>query len=89
MNKYKVVLDMFKNKILFLFKRYDHNDNKIFASKDLLFLSTTSFIVITRSFNLIVKNDSNENNFDINYSKDVSNKKRSISTFKTFKVIKI
>ena len=94
MNKYKVVLDMLKNKILFLFKRCDYNNNKILTSKDLSFLSTTLFIIITRSFKLIIKNDLNENNFDINYSKNVSkkkltNKKRSTSIFKAFKENKI
>ena len=86
---------MFKNKILFFSERCDHNDNKILISKDLSFLSTTSFIIITRSFKFIVKNNSNEDNFDINYSKDVSNrkelinKKRSISIFRTLKKNKI
>ena len=89
MNKYEIVFDMFRNKILFLFKRYDHDNNKILTSKDLLFLSNASSIVITRPFKFTVKNDSNENNFDINYSKDVFNKKRSTSTLKTFKEIKI
>ena len=79
---------MFKNKILFLFKRCDHNDNKILTLKDLSFLSIISFVVITRSFKFIVKNDSNEDNFDINYSKD-SNKKKLTLTFKTFKKKKI
>ena len=55
---------MFKDKILFFSKRCDHNNNKILTSKDLSFLSTTLFIIITRSFKLIVKNDSNKNNFD-------------------------
>ena len=89
MNKYKVILDMFKNKILFFFKRCDHNNNKILTSKDLSFLSNISFIVITRLFKLIVKNDSNEDNFDMNHSKDVFNKKKSTSTFKTLKEMKI
>ena len=95
MNKHKVILDMFKNKILFLFKRYDYDDNKISASKDLSFLSTTSSVVITRSFKFIVENDSNENSFDMNHSKNVSNRKeltnrkRSISILKTFKKNKI
>ena len=70
---------MLKNKILFLFKRYNHNDNKILISEDLLFLSIISLIIITRSFKFIVKNDLNENNFDINYSKNVSNKKELIN----------
>ena len=88
MNKYKVVLDMLKNKILFLFKRYNHNDNKISTTKDLSFLSI-SFIIITRSSKSIVENDSNENNFDMNYSKNASNKKRLTSTLKTLKEKKI
>ena len=89
MNKYEIVLDMFKNKILFLFKRCDYNNNKILTSKDLSFLSITSFNIITRPFKFIVENNSNENNFDMNHSKDVSNKKKSTSIFKAFKEMKI
>ena len=95
MNKYKVVLDMLKDKILFLFKRYNYNNNKILTSKDLSFLSITSFIIITRSFKFIIENDSNENNFDMKYSKNVSNKKeltnkkRLISILRAFKKNKI
>ena len=89
MNKYEVVLDMFRNKILFLFKRYNYNNSKISTLKDLSFLSNASFIVITRSFKFIVENDLNENNFDMNHSKDVFNKKRSTLTLKTLKEIKI
>ena len=85
MNKHKVVLDILKNKILFIFKRYKYNDNKILAFKDLSFLLKTSLIIITRPFKLIIKNKSNENNFDINHFKNISNKKRSTSTLKTFK----
>ena len=66
---------MFKNKIFFLLKRYNYNNNKILTLKDFSFLSITSFVVIIRSFKLTVINESNENNFDINYSKDISNKK--------------
>ena len=80
---------MFKNKILFLFKRCDYNDNKILTLKDLSFLSNASSVVITRSFKFIVENDSNENNFDINHFKNVFNRKRSILTFKAFKEMKI
>ena len=87
MNKYKVVFDMFKNKILFLFERCDYNDNKISTLKDLSFLSITLSVVIARSFKFIVENDSNENNFDM--GKNVSNKKRSTLTFKIFKEKKI
>ena len=76
---------MLKNKMLFMFKRCEYNDNKILTFKNLSFLSKTSLIIIIRSFKFIVKNESNENNFDINYFKDISNRKRSILTFKIFK----
>ena len=89
MNKYKVVLDMFKDKILFLFKRCDHNNNKILTLKDLSFLPNASSVIIIRSFKFIIENDSNENNFDINHFKDVFNKKRLISILKIFKEMKI
>ena len=89
MNKYKVVFDIFKNKILFLFKRCGYNNNKILTSKNLSFLSITLSIVIIRPFKFIVKNDSNENIFDINHSKDVSDKKKSTSIFKIFKEKKV
>ena len=55
----------------------------------------TSSIIIIRPFKLIVENDSNENNFDMNHSKNVSNKKeltnkkRSISILKALKKNKI
>ena len=52
-------------------------------------MSTISFIIIIRSFKSIVENDSNENSFDINHSKDVSNKKRLTLTFKILKKKKI
>ena len=67
----------------------------ILILKDLSFLSITSFIIITRSSKFIVENNSNENNFDINHLKDVSNrkelinKKRSTSTLRAFKKNKI
>ena len=89
MNKYEVILDMFRNKILFLFKRCDHNNNKISTSKDFSFLSNALFVVIIRSFKFIVENNSNENNFDINYSKNAFNRKRLISILKIFKEMKI
>ena len=61
---------MRKNKILFIFKRCKYNDNKVSALKNLSFLSIILFLIITRSLTLIVKNKSNENNFDMNSSKD-------------------
>ena len=76
---------MFKKKILFLFKRCNYNNNKILTSKNFSFLLITSFVVITRSFKFIIKNESNENSFDINHSKNILNKKRLIFTLKIFK----
>ena len=71
--------------MLFIFKRYKYNDNKTLIFKNLSFLLKTLFIIIIRSFKFIVKNKSNKDNFDINYFKNISNKKRSILTFKAFK----
>ena len=71
--------------MLFIFKRYKYNDNKVSTFKNLSFLLKTSFIIIIRSFKFIVKNESNKNNFDINHFKNILNKKRSTSTFKTLK----
>ena len=84
MNKYEIIFDMLKDKMLFVFKRCKHNNNKISTSKNLSFLSIISF-VITRPFKSIIKDKSNEDNFDINFSKDVSNKKKTTLTSKTFK----
>ena len=81
MNKYEVIFDMRKNKILFVFKRYKYNDNKVLASENLSFLSITLSIMIT-FFKLTVKN-SNEESFDINSSKDI--KKRLTSIFRALK----
>ena len=76
---------MLKNKILFIFKRYKYNDNKISTFKNLSLLSKTLFVVITRSLKSIIKNESNKNNFDINHFKDILNRKKLILTFKAFK----
>ena len=70
--------------MLFIFKRCEYNDNKILILKNLSFLSITSS-VITRSFKFIVKNELNENSFDMNFSKNTSNRKKTILTFKTLK----
>ena len=71
--------------MLFIFKRCEYNDNKISAFKNLSFLLKTLFIIIIWPFKFIVKNELNEDNFDINYFKNISNKKRSTLIFKTFK----
>ena len=81
MNKHKVVLDMRKNKILFISKRYEYNDNKVLAFEDLSFLSIISSVVII--FLKLIAEDSNEESFDMNLSKDT--RKRSTFIFKTLK----
>ena len=78
-----MIFDMRKDKILFIFKRYKHDDNKVSISENLSFLLITLFIIITRFFKSIIKNKSNENVFDVNFSKDV--KKRSTSTLRAFR----
>ena len=45
---------MLKNKMLFIFKRYEYNNNKMLILKNLSFLSIILFIII-RSFKFIVK----------------------------------
>ena len=76
---------MLKDKMLFIFKRCKYDDNKISTFENLSFLSKTPFVVITRSFKFIIKNESNGNNFDTYHFKNTSNRKRSTSTFKTLK----
>ena len=78
-----MVFDMRKDKMLFVFKRCEYDDNKVSASENLSFLSIILFVINTRSLKLIAKNKLNENNFDMNFSKDI--KKRSTSTLKTLK----
>ena len=81
MNKYEVILDMRKNKILFVFKRYKHNDNKVSAIENLSFLSIISFIIII-SFKSIIEN-LDEESLDVNSSKDI--RKKSTFILKTLK----
>ena len=69
--------------MLFIFKRYKHDDNKILASKNLLFLSITSFIIITQSFKFIIKDKLDKYDSETDSSKDI--KKKSTSTSKAFK----
>ena len=66
-----MILNMRKDKILFVFKHCEYDDNKISTTKDLSFLSIISFIIIIRFLKSIAKNELNENNFDINSSKDI------------------
>ena len=75
---------MFKDKVLFVSGRCEYNDNKVSISKDFSFLSIISFVV-TRPFKFIVKNESDEDNSDMNFSKDISNRKKIISILRAFK----
>ena len=74
---------MRKDKMLFVFQRYKHDNNKISLSENLSFLLITSFNNIKRSLKFIAKNKSDEESFNMNSSKDI--KKKSTSIFKTFK----
>ena len=65
---------MLKNKLLFILKRYKYNNNKTSLLKNLSFLSIISFIIIIRFFKLIITNKSNEDDFNIKFSKNISNK---------------
>ena len=71
--------------MLFLFKLCEYNNNKMLAFKNLSFLLKTLIFIIIRPFKFIVENESNKNNFNMNYFKDISNRKKSTLTFKTFK----
>ena len=68
MNKHEIILDMKKNKILFVFERYKYNDNKASAIENLSFLSITSSIIII-SFKSTVEN-LDEKSSDVNFSKN-------------------
>ena len=72
---------MRKNKMLFVFERYKYNDNKVSTLKNLSFLSIISFIIII-SLKFTIKN-SNEESFDVNFSKNI--KKKLISTLRALK----
>ena len=78
-----MVFDMRKDKMLFVFERCEHDDNKILLSENLSFLSIISFDNIKRSLKFIAKNKSDEESFNINSSKDI--KKRLTSIFRAFK----
>ena len=80
MNKYIVIFNTFKNKILFVFERCEHDDNNVLISKNFYFLSTIlfQFFIDTRCLKFIIKNELNENKFDINFLKNILNRKRFI-----------
>ena len=72
---------MRKNKILFIFKRYKHNDNKVSTTENLSFLSITSFVIITFLKSII--ENLNEESLNVNPSKNT--RKRLTFILKAFK----
>ena len=78
-----MVFNMRKDKILFVFERYKYNNNKVLALENFSFLPITSLIIITQSFKFIVKNELNEDDFDVDFSKNI--RKRSTPTLRAFK----
>ena len=81
MNKYEVILDMRKNKILFVFKRCEYDDNKVLTIENLSFLSIISSVIITLLKSIVENSD--EESSDMNSSKNT--RKRLTSTFKALK----
>ena len=49
MNKYRVLLNIMKNKILFISRRYKYNYNTTFSYSDLLFILNTTYTSILRT----------------------------------------
>ena len=78
-----MILDVRKDKMLFVFKQYKYDNNKISTTENLSFLSIISFIIIIRFFKSTIKKKLNEYNFDVDFLKDI--RKRSTSTLRAFK----
>ena len=62
MNKYEVLLNIIKNKILFILKRYKHDYNITFSYSDLSFIFNTTYtsilrIILKRSLISIVEDE--------------------------------
>ena len=49
MNKHKVLLNIIKNKILFVLRRCEYDYNTTFSYSDLLFISNTAYTSILRT----------------------------------------
>ena len=49
MNKYEVLLNIIKNKILFISKRYKYNYNITFSYSDLSFIFNNAYTLILRT----------------------------------------
>ena len=85
MNKHGVILDMLKDKVLFVPGRCEHDDNKVSTAEDLSFLPTTPSVVITRPPKPTAKDESDEDSSGMDHSKDTSNRKRSTPTPRALK----
>ena len=64
---------MLKNKLLFIYKRYKYNNNKMSLSKNFSLLSIILIVVRTRSLKFNIKNKLNEDDFDIEFLKNILN----------------
>ena len=49
MNKHEVLLNIIKNKILFVSRRYEYNYNTTFSYSDLSFILNNAYILILRT----------------------------------------
>ena len=85
MNKYRVLLDMMKDKILFMLDRYNHNDNETSTAKNLAILSNPKSkpsilqtILKKESPPQPTYNDDLNSIIDLDISSELINKKRLI-----------
>ena len=54
-NKYNVFLNIIKNKILFILKRYDYEKKIIFLFKNLIFLAPSNYVLLTINVYLLIR----------------------------------
>ena len=62
MDKYEILLNIIRNKILFLLERCEYNNNIILLAENLVFLSNiiaSSYTILKRSLNSILENKIN------------------------------
>ena len=53
MNKYEILFDILKNRLLFTFKRYNYNDNIVLIMKDFTFVKTLILRLFNSQFSLL------------------------------------
>ena len=54
MNKYKIFLNIIKNKILFILKRYNYKRKIIFIFKNLIFLAPYNYLLLSDNIYLLI-----------------------------------